>query len=88
MGCHAQKCVERTRELAHKPIDQLHKVCTFCLYDHRIKPEDVETAGVLLKIWSQIASECMYLARFGRPDLQWTVDPLARSVTKWSRACD
>ena len=30
----------------------------------------------------------MYLARIGRPDLLWTVNVLARAVTKWTQACD
>ena len=30
----------------------------------------------------------MYLASVGRPDLLWTVNLLARQVTKWTKACD
>ena len=30
----------------------------------------------------------MYLARIGRPDILWSVNKLARAVTKWTRACD
>ena len=30
----------------------------------------------------------MYLARIGRPDIPWSVNKLARAVTKWTRACD
>ena len=32
--------------------------------------------------------ECLYLARIGRPDILWSMNKLARSVTKWTRACD
>ena len=32
--------------------------------------------------------KCQYLARFGRPDILWSVNKLARSVTKCSRVCD
>ena len=28
------------------------------------------------------------LARIGRPDIVWSVNKLARAVTKWARACD
>ena len=30
----------------------------------------------------------LYLERIGRPDILWSVDKLARAVTKWTRACD
>ena len=73
-----------------KTIDQRHKVSTPCLDDHQVTPEDLETVGEL--------SECL----IPRSDLQfacswqeledqiyvWTVNYLARPVTKWNRACD
>ena len=34
------------------------------------------------------SSECLYLARIGRPDILWSVNKLARSITKWTKACD
>ena len=36
----------------------------------------------------QIVLKCLYLARIGRPDIVWSVNKLARAVTKWTRACD
>ena len=30
----------------------------------------------------------MYLVRIGRPDILWSVNNLARAVTKWTKACD
>ena len=30
----------------------------------------------------------LYLARFGRPYILWSVNKLARSITKWTKACD
>ena len=30
----------------------------------------------------------IYLARIGRPDILWSVNKLARSITKWTKACD
>ena len=85
---HAQKCVERYCELAHKTVDQLHKVTTLCLHDHQVKPRDMNMVGGLAETCSQIVLTCLYLARLGRPDSLWTVQCLARSVTKWNRACD
>ena len=32
--------------------------------------------------------KCLYLARIGRPDILWSVNKLARSITKWTNACD
>ena len=32
--------------------------------------------------------KCLYLARIGRPDIRWSVNILARQVTKWTKACD
>ena len=40
------------------------------------------------KVCSQIVLKCLYLARSGRPDIRWSADKLARSITKWTRACD
>ena len=32
--------------------------------------------------------KCLYLARIGRPAILWSVNELARSITKWTKACD
>ena len=37
---------------------------------------------------SQIVPKCIYLARIGRPDILWSVNKLARSITEWTKACD
>ena len=44
--------------------------------------------GDLSDVCSQIDLKCLYLARFGRLDILWSVNKLARAVTKWTRACD
>ena len=44
--------------------------------------------GELSKVCSQIVLKCLYLARIGRPDIRWSVNKLARSITKWTKACD
>ena len=36
----------------------------------------------------QIVLKCSYLARIGRPDILWSVNKLARSITKWTAPCD
>ena len=71
-----------------KTHQQLYKVTTPCLDDHQFKEEELGSVGELTKVCSQIVLKCLYLARIGRPDILWSVNKLARAVTKLSRACD
>ena len=84
----AKKCAERYCELANKTTQQLHKVATPCMDDHQFKEEEKGSVGELSKVCSQIVLKCLYLARIGRPDILWSVNKLARVVTKWTKACD
>ena len=60
-----------------------------CLDDHQFKQEELESVGELSEVCSQIVlQKCLYLARIGRLDILWSVNKLARSVTKWTQACD
>ena len=88
MAGHAKKCVERYCELANKTKQQLYKLSTPCIDDHHFKEEEMKSVGELSKVCSQIVLRCLYLARIGRPDIQWSVNKLARSMTKWTRTCD
>ena len=88
MEGHAKKCVERYCELAIKTTQQLYKVSTPCIDDHHFKEEETKSVGELSNICSQIVLKCLYLARIGRPDILWSVKKLARSITKWTNACD
>ena len=85
---HAKKCVERYCELANKTTQQLYKVSTPCIDDHHFKEEETKSVGELSDSCSQIVLKCLYLARIGRPDILWSVNKLARSITKWTKACD
>ena len=87
MEGHAKKCVERYCELANKTTQQLYKFSAPCIDDHHIK-EEMTSVGELSQVCSQIVLKCLYLARFGRPDILCTVNKLARSITKWTKACD
>ena len=40
------------------------------------------------RVCSQIVLKCFFLARIGRPYIVWSVNKLARSITKWTKACD
>ena len=88
MEGHAKKCVEGYCELANKTTQQLYKVSTPCIDDHHFKEEETKSVGELSNTCSQIVLKCLYLARIGRPDILWSVNKLARSITKWTKACD
>ena len=88
MEGHAKKCVERYCELANRTTQQLHKVSTPSIDDHHFNEEELKSAGEMSQICSQIVLKFLYLARIGRPDFLWSGNKLARSITKWSKACD
>ena len=88
MEGHAKKCVERHCELANRTTQQLYKVSTPCIDERHVKEEDLKSVGDLSKVCSQIVLKCLYLARKRRPDILWPVNKLARSITKWTKACD
>ena len=88
MAGHAKKCVERYCELANKTTQQLYKVSTPCIDDHHFIEEEMKSVGELSNTCSQIVLKCLHLARIGRPDILWSVNKLARSITKWTKACD
>ena len=56
--------------------------------DHQIKKQELESVGELSKVCADVVLKCFYLARTGRPDILWSVNKFARSVTKWTRARD
>ena len=80
--------VEQYCELANKTTQQFYKVSTPCIDDHHFKEEEMKSVGELSQVCSQIDLKCLYLARIGRPDILWSVNKLARSITKWTKACD
>ena len=84
----AEQCVERYCELAKTTKDKLKRVATPCLDDHLIAPEDFLAKGILSPVASKCVLKALYLSRLGRPELYWTVNTLAREVTKWTVACD
>ena len=43
--------------------------------------------GEISKVCSQVVLKCLFLTRIGGLDLLWSVNELARAVTKWTRAC-
>ena len=73
----------RTRRLSNSTKYLLHASMTTSL-----KKEETKSVGELSNTCSQIVLKCLYLARIGRPDILWSVNKLARSITKWTKACD
>ena len=88
MEGNAKKCVKLYCELADKNTQQLYKVTTPCLDDHQFKEEVLGSVGELSNVCSQIVLKCLYLARIGRPDISWSISKFARTVTRWTGACD
>ena len=88
MEGHAKKCVERYCELANKTTQQLYIVSTPCIDDHHFKEEELKSVGEMSQVCTQIVLKCLYLARIGRPDILWSVNKRAISITKWTKACD
>ena len=88
MEGHAKKCVERHCELTHKTIQQLYKVSTPCIDVHHFKQEEKKSVGELSQGSSQIVLKYLYLTRIGNPDILWSVNNLARSISKWIKSCD
>ena len=67
MEGHAKKRVERYSELANKTTQKLYKVATPCMDDHQ--KEENGSAGEFSSVCSHFVLKCLYLARFGRPDI-------------------
>ena len=47
-----------------------------------------KSVGKLSNTCSQSVLKCLYLARSGKLDILWSLNKLARSITKWTKACD
>ena len=88
MESHEKKCVEKNCELANKTTQQFFKDATPCVDDHHLEEEEMGSVWELSAVCSHIVLECLYLARVGRLDILWSVNKLARAVTKWTKACD
>ena len=78
--------MERYCELANKTTQQLYKVATPCMDDHQFKEEENKSVGKLSTVCSQIVLKCLYLLRIGGPDILWSVNKLARAVTKMDKS--
>ena len=48
----------------------------------------MKSVGELSQVCSQTVLKGFYLARIGRPDILWSLNKFARSITRWTKACD
>ncbi len=88
MKGHAEQTVERYLELSGKKLENLKPVATPCMDDHLFPPEELVEKGHLAPVAARIVLKALYLARLARPEILWTVNYLAREVTRWTVACD
>ena len=80
---HCHQTVEKYLELSGKTEASLKtKAATPCIDDHQIPPEEFEVRGVLSKEAARIVLKALYVARIARYDFRWTVNMLAREVTR------
>ena len=88
MTGHAEQCVQRYCELTGANPKNFKKVATPCMDDHQFTDSEMQEKGKLSDVAARAVLKCLYLASVARPDILWTVNLLARNVTKWTKACD
>ena len=88
MTGHVDQCVERYCELANVKRSTLKSVSTPCIDDHQLGPDDFTSSGKLSAVAARIVLKCLFVSRMQRPDCLWSVNTLAREVTRWNAACD
>ena len=71
----------RTKRLDNSTKYQLHALTTIFL-------KNFNPWETCQKYALKCFLKYLYLARIGRPDILWSVNKLARSITKWTKACD
>ena len=88
MSGHVSASVDRYLELSGKPRSSLKRVATPCIDDHQLDPADDLKRGELKEECAKIVLKALYCARMNRTDLLWSVNSLAREVTRWNVNCD
>ena len=86
---HCHQTVDKYLELSGKSHDSLKtKAATPCIDDHLIPEEEFDERGALSSAAARIVLKALYVARIARYDFMWSVNMLAREVTRWTVACD
>ena len=86
-SCVVRKCVKMLR-VGKQKDGTIVQIVDSLLDDHHYKKEEFGSVGELSKVCSQIVLKCLYLVCIGRPDILWSVNKLARSVTRHKLATD
>ena len=73
----------QTKRLNNSTKYQLHALMTIISKKKNWSPWEN-----CLQFAHKLFWKCLWLARVGRPDIRWSVNKLARTVTKWTGACD
>ena len=81
---HVHQTVDKYLELSGKPKESLKmRAATPCIDDHQIPAEEFDVKGHLSAQAARIVLKALYVARVARYDILWTVNMLAREVTRW-----
>ena len=70
----------RMKQLNNKTKSQRHAWMII-----NFKEEENGSVGELSTVCSHIVVKYLHLAHIGRPDILWSVNKLARAVTKWTK---
>ena len=73
----------RIKQLSSFSESQLHALMTI-----NSKKKNWDVLENCEKYALKLSWQCLYLTRIGRPDILWSLNKLARAVTKLTRACD
>ena len=86
---HAKKCMERYCEVGKQ--DDSANSTKYLLRASMTTTSKKKKQNLLENCQThalKFVLKCLYLARIGRPDILWSVNKLARAITKWTKACD
>ena len=85
---HGRSCKEMCGKILRtKQLNNYTKSPHHALTTNNLKKRN-GSVGELCIVCSQIVLKCLYLASIGKFDIYWSVNKLARAVTKWTKACD
>ena len=90
MERHARKMLIGTANWQTKRRSNYTKfrILVWTVINSSIQAGRTRISGELPEVCSQIVKTCLYVARISRPDILWSVNKLAQSVTVWTGACD
>ena len=88
MSGHVTQTVERYCTFAKVKTDSLKAYATPNLDEHSFVGSDFTEKGALTADCAKIVLQAPWPSRIARPELLWTLNTLARKVTKWTKACD